>query len=232
MEEWKAPTAAHPYFPPLSSKPPVPTAFAPLKSKMLMAMPGIPKHRHRVVADRIEEEDEGNNSEQDEASRWVGWQRPQSVGPGPLLCRSAKSGISDAGRSRLGSVAQAERKLQRGPRENSTRDDLVSLPVVDLSGMRGIRRVTESRLSTPATYAHGRPQREFVMANIPHGVQSHALREVKDIAELVLEIAEDSGLAGPADSRGTALARRALLAASERHKGAEAMNRMEASTDM
>ncbi|KAF4742097.1 hypothetical protein FOZ63_027189, partial [Perkinsus olseni] len=191
---------AHPQFPPLSSKPPVATAFAPMKSKMLKSMPGIPKHHHHhTVADTILEEGESEGGEEEGTSEKGS------------ASRSAVSGASDAGRGGLGTVtravSEAERQRHRGFRDESTSEDIARPPLVDLSATAGVGKVTESRISTPATYALGRPERDFVRANMPPEMQSHVFREVKDIADLVLDVAEDSGLAGPADSRGTALAK-------------------------
>ncbi|KAF4694802.1 hypothetical protein FOZ60_006956 [Perkinsus olseni] len=206
---------AHPQFPPLSSKPPVATAFAPMKSKMLKSMPGIPKHHHHhTVADTILEEGESEGGEEEGTSEKGS------------ASRSAVSGASDAGRGGLGmvtrAVSEAERQRHRGFRDESTSEDIARPPLVDLSATAGVGKVTESRISTPATYALGRPERDFVRANMPPEMQSHVFREVKDIADLVLDVAEDSGLAGPADSRGTALAKRALMVAYGESVGDEA----------
>ncbi|KAF4682303.1 hypothetical protein FOZ63_003744, partial [Perkinsus olseni] len=130
---------AHPQFPPLSSKPPVATAFAPMKSKMLKSMPGIPKHHHHhTVADTILEEGESEGDEEE---------GPSERGS---ASRSAVSGASDAGRGGLGTVtravSEAERQRHRGFRDESTSEDIARPPLVDLSATAGVGKVTESRI--------------------------------------------------------------------------------------
>ncbi|KAF4676293.1 hypothetical protein FOL47_006449 [Perkinsus chesapeaki] len=201
----KAVPRPNPQFPPLSSKPPVATAFAPGKSKMLKSMPGIPKHHqhHHPVAETIlEEEGEGGDDEEEEEKEEEEEGSELYSGDG-----SAISGVSDAGPGGSAAGLTGHRALRR----DSTSDDTVRPPMIDISATAGRGKVSESRISTPATYALGRPERDFIRANMPPGMQSHIFRDVTDIADLVLDVTEDSGLAGPADSRATALARRALM---------------------